>query len=466
MSQINTPFKVSLLAASISLAAFSGTANAAAFGIIEQSVTGLGAAFSTGSTAASDGSTIYYNPAGMSFLKNRNAADFGAHVIDPNAKFNDKGSTTVLGANLNVNNNEGGDAGPVALVPNFYYTRAINDKWTAGVGVNAPFGLTTDYDDGWVGRYHALHSEIVTININPSISYKASNALSLGFGVNVQYIEAKLSNAIDFGTACTLAEIGMVVAGGTCTGLNLSSQADDGEVELKANDISLGYNFGLLWQATPQTRIGAAYRSRIKHKLKGEADFDTPSNAATGNATPLANLTGLVDGDVTSNVTLPDSLSVGLQHQVNNKLAINADVTWTNWSLVEELRIDFKNPAAADGVTTLEFKDSNRYSLGMTYVQDNHWTWRAGVAFDESATRNKELISVRVPDADRTWLTAGFTYKPSKKMSIDFGYAHLFIDDAEINKSTSEAENRSKGNLVGEYDIDVNIISAQARWSF
>jgi len=461
MGRINAPFKVSLLAASVSLATFSSTANAAAFGIIEQSVTGLGAAFSTGSTAAGDGSTIYFNPAGMSFLKNRNAAEFGAHVIDPNAKFNDQGSTSIFSAPLNVNNDEGGDAGPVALVPNFYYTRAIDDKWTAGVGVNAPFGLTTDYDDGWVGRYYALHSEIVTVNINPSISYKASNALSLGFGVNVQYIEAKLSNAIDFGTACTLAEIGMLVTPGTCATAGLSSQANDGEVEFKADDISFGYNFGLLWQATPQTRIGAAYRSRIKHQLKGDADFDTPSEAAG-----LANLRGLVDGDVSANVTLPDSLSVGLQHQVNNKLAINADVTWTNWSLVEELRIDFKNPAASDGVSTLKFKDSNRYSLGMTYVRDDHWTWRAGVAFDESATRNKELISVRVPDADRTWLTAGFTYKPSKKMSIDFGFAHLFIDDAEVNKSTSEAENQANGNLVGEYDIDVNIISAQARWSF
>jgi len=451
MSQINAPFnKVSLLAASLSLAAFSGTANAAAFGIVEQSVTGLGAAFSTGSTAAGDGSTVYYNPAGMSFLKNRNAADFGAHVIDPNAKFKDKGSTHVTTANLNVNNENGGDAGPVALVPNFYYTRAINDQWTAGVGINAPFGLVTDYDDGWVGRYHALHSEIKTININPSVSYKASDTLSWGMGVSAQYIDANISNAVDFGTIFAMA--------------GRTPQGDDGDAIIKGDDWTFGYNFGMLWQATPDTRIGAAYRSRIKHKLKGKADF-RPNTAIAAIIAGGGGGGAFVDSDVTADLTLPDSLSVGFHHQVNNKLTINGDVTWTNWSVVEELRVKFDNAAQPDSVTTLKYEDSNRYSLGMTYNQNEQWTWRAGVAFDESTAPNAELISIRTPDADRTWLTAGFTYKPSKKMSVDFGVAHLFIDDAEVRK-TAAGEDRLKGGLVGEYEIDANIISAQARWSF
>jgi len=450
MSRIHTHFKLSLIAASVSLATLSaGTAHAAAFGIIEQSVTGLGAAFSTGSTAASDGSTIYFNPAGMGFLENRNAADFGAHVIDPNAKFKDEGSTHVTTANLNVNNEDGGDAGPVALVPNFYYTRAINDQWTAGVGINAPFGLVTDYDNGWVGRYHALHSEIKTININPSVSYKASDTLSWGLGVSVQYIDASISNAVDFGTIFAMA--------------GRTPQGDDGEAIIKGDDWSFGYNFGMLWQATPQTRIGAAYRSRIKHKLEGDADFR--SSGAIEAVIAAAGGGAFVDSNVTADLTLPDSLSVGFQHQVNNKLIINGDVTWTNWSVVEELRVKFKNAAQPDSVTTLEYEDSNRYSLGMTYVQDDKWTWRAGVAFDEATTPNAELASIRTPDGDRTWLTAGFTYKPSKKMSLDFGVAHLFIDDVEIRK-TAAGEDRLKGGLVGEYEVDANIISAQARWSF
>jgi len=450
MPRFNTPFKISLFAASVSLAAFSSTANAAGFGIIEQSVTGLGAAFSTGSTAASDGSTIYFNPAGMSFLKNRNAVDFGAHVIDPNAKFKNEGSTVtadVGGGALTGGN--GGDAGPVALVPNFYYTRAINDKWTAGIGINAPFGLVTDYDDGWVGRYHALRSDLKTININPSVSYKANDKLSFGAGINVQYIDAQLTNAVDFGTIFA--------------GAGRTPQQEDGEVIVEGDDWSVGYNLGLLWQATPQTRIGAAYRSRVKHKLKGDADFR--SSAAISAVIAAAGMGAFVDSDVTGDITLPDSLSLGFQHQVNNKLTVNGDITWTNWSLVKEIRFEFENTAQPDGVTTVEYKDSNRYSLGFTYEQDSKWTWRAGVAFDEAVTPNDELTSIRTPDADRTWVTAGFTYKRSNNLSIDFGFAHLFIDDAKVRK-TAVGEDRTKGGLVGEYEIDANILSAQARWSF
>lgn len=465
MIRTNTPFSIGLLATSISFALFTGNAHAAAFGLVEQSITGLGSAFSSGSTAASDGSTIYFNPAGMSFLKNRTAVTFGANIIDPNAQFNDKGSTiaTALGgASLNVNNEEGGDAGPIAVAPNFYYTRAINDTWTAGVGINAPFGLVSDYDKGWVGRYYALRSDIKTVNINPSIAYKASNTLSLGFGINIQYIDASLSNAIDFGSICAATQ-----TAGTCTALRLSPQADDGKVKIAGDDWSLGFNLGLLWQASPATRIGLAYRSKVKHKVKGDADFDVPNNPATGNATALATGAGLVDGGVKANVDLPDNFSIGIQHQVNPKLAINADITWTNWSTLKELRFDFDNTAAADGVTTLEWEDSNRYSLGFTYQQNAHWTWRGGVAFDQSATPNSTLISPRVPDADRTWLTMGLTYKPSQKMSVDFGFAHLFIEDAEVNKVAAVgSENFLRGNLVGNYDIDVNIISAQARWRF
>ena len=219
----------------------------------------------------------------------------------------------------------------------------------------------------------------------------------------------------------------------------------------------------MLWQATPETRIGVAYRSRVKQTLKGKADFR--SSAAIAGVIAAAGNGAFVDSDVTADITLPDSLSVGLQHAVNNKLTINADITWTNWSLVDELRVEFDNAAQPDAVTTLKYEDSNRYSLGMTYVQDSKWTWRAGVAFDESTAPNAELLSVRTPDADRTWLTAGFTYTPSKKMSVDFGFAHLFVDDAKVRK-TATGDDASKGALTGEYEIDVNILSAQMRWSF
>lgn len=463
MNQVHTQFKISLIATSISLVTFSSTSHATGFGLIEQSVTGLSAAFSTGTTSADDGSTIYFNPAGMSFLKNRTASTFGAHIIAPSSEFKDEDSTVsslLGGANLNVNNENGGNAGSITLVPNFYYTRAIDNQWTAGIGITVPFGSTTSYNDGWVGRYYALRSELKTIDINPSFAYKANKTLSFGFGVSAQYIYAASSNAVDFGSIC-FAQLGA----GTCTGANLTPQADDGEAEVTGDNWGIGFNLGLMWQATPETRIGVAYRSKIKHSLEGEVDFDIPNNTT---ALALATGAGLVDGGVQADTSMPDSFSVGFQYQASNNIAFNGDLTWTNWSELQELRFDFDNVNAADNVTTLEWENSLRYSLGMTYKKNSKWTWRTGIAFDETATPNDELISPRSPDEDRTWITAGFSYKPSSTMSIDFGYAHLFVGDAVVNKQAGPggSENFFKGNLVGEYEIDVHIISAQARWNF
>lgn len=432
-------------------------AHAAGFGIIEQSVTGLGNAFAGGSSSATDASTIYFNPAGMSYLSGPQA-NFGAHIIDPNAKFTDQGSTHITTVALDVNNEDGGDAGPLALVPNFYYSRPINQIWTFGFGINAPFGLTTEYNDGWVGRYHALTSELKTVNINPSLAYKLSDQLSFGFGVNAQYIEAKLTNAVDYGGICA------IVSPGACGALNLASQADDGEAEVKGDDWSWGYNIGLMWQSTPQTRIGVAYRSRIEHMLEGDGSFKIPSNPATGNASALAAGLGHTNTNVTAEVTLPESLSVGFNHEIDSQWTVNGDITRTNWSVLEELRIKFAS-GAADTVITTKWQDSNRYSLGLTYAPNKQWVWRGGLAFDESANRNSANQTPRVPDQDRTWLSLGSTYKSSDKFSIDAGYAHLFIKDAEVNKSLADAENRFRGALVGKYAVDANIFSVQARWA-
>lgn len=435
-----------------------GNAHAAGFGVIEQSVTGLGNAFAGGSSSATDASTIFYNPAGMSYLTGRQA-NLGVQIIDPTVKFTDQGSTHLTTVPLDVNNELGGDAGPVALVPNFYYSRPINQQWNFGLGINAPFGLTTDYNDGWVGRYHALTSELKTVNINPSLAYKLNDQLSLGFGVNAQYIQAKLTNAVDYGGIC----IQSFTA--TCAARNLASQADDGEAEVKGDDWSWGYNLGLMWQSTPQTRIGIAYRSRIEHMLKGDGKFKIPSDPATGNASAIAAALGHIDTNVTAEVILPESLSVGFNHEIGTQWTVNGDFTWTNWSVFNELRIKFAS-GAADSVTTTKWKDSNRYSLGLSYAANKQWVWRGGLAFDESANRNSANLTPRVPDQDRTWLSLGSTYKSSDKLSFDVGYAHLFIRDAEVNKSLADTENSFRGALVGKYAADVNIVSAQARRAF
>lgn len=439
----------------------SAPAHAAFFQLAENNASGLGNAYAGGAAIADDASTVWYNPAGMTRLSGQQFVAAG-HFIQPSTEF-DKDSANVHAAAGGgaINGGEGGDAGESAIVPNLYYTRQFSSQLFFGLGINAPFGLATDYEDDWVGRYHALRSEITSVNINPAVAFKVNEAVSLGAGVSVQYIEANLTQAVDFGTACLLAQALGQVAAGTCTALSLQPQQDDGHADITADDTSLGYNLGVLWNITDATRLGLAYRSQIKHEVKGDADFDTPNAGAA----TFASGAGLVDTDASANVTLPATLSLSVFHQINPQWAVMGDVTQTRWSSLPELRIEFGS-SASDSVVTLDLENAYRYAVGATFAPGGAWTYRAGVARDETPTPNASVRTARLPDADRTWIALGAGFQPSPSLVFDFGFVHIKADDAEIDKSLSDAENAARGSLVGTYEASVNILSAQANWKF
>jgi len=442
------------LVAAISLAA-SGQSMAAGFQLIEQSVSGMGTAYAGGSAQAQDASTVYFNPAGMTKIK---GSEFvaAAHIIVPQAEFTDGGSSISAAAGGgSLGTNTGGNAGVPGAAPNMYLTHQYNDKLTVGLGINAPFGMATEYDSSWIGRYHAVKSEIMTININPSVAFKVSDKLSIGLGLNAQYIDATLSNAIDFATLDNIPAAGgaAIIAGAPGT--------VDGFVTLAGDDWGFGYNLGFLFDASDNTRIGLHYRSKIKYKLTGNADFTVPAAAAAYTGGGL-----FTDTTLSSNVELPATLSMSLFHQVNPEWAVMADISRTYWHSVQELRFDFDS-VQPDGVTTLKWKDSNRYSIGATYSPAGKMTYRVGVAFDETPIPSSTYRTPRVPGEDRTWLAFGMGYKKSDNLSFEFGYAHLFVKDPTLNKTdTLGGEDTVRGNLIGSYDSSVDILSAQMNYRF
>ncbi len=435
----------------------SGNAMGAGFAIVEQSVSGLGNAYAGGAASAEDATTIFYNPAGISRLQEPELI-VGTHIIMPSARFKNEGSTHVLQSITGVALT-GGDSGNGAItvyVPNFYYARHLTKSLSVGLGINSPFGLETEYSEEWVGRYHAIKSELTTININPTIAYIINENLSIGIGLNFQYLKAKLSNAIDFGT---IDAAGGLAAFGLAAGaLGLIPQQSDGYVTLKGDSWGIGYNLGILYEFNAETRLGIAYRSRVKHKVKGDADF---SNVPSGlDPYPI-----FKDTNAESYITLPDSLSVGLYHLLTSQLAVMADITWTNWSVFDELRFKFDNTYQADGVTTTKWKDSYRYSLGLTYMPSKQLALRTGIAYDESPIRDAKYRTPRIPDEDRLWVAFGVGYRFSKHIGIDIGYAHLFVKDPVIKK-TPTGEDKLRGGLRGSYEANVNILNAQLSWRF
>ncbi|MBP6354738.1 MAG: outer membrane protein transport protein [Nitrosomonas sp.] len=436
---------------SIFLLLFPTQMMAAGIAVMEQSVKELGQAFSGAPTNIEDGSMVYFNPGAMSQVRGR-LLSLSGYVIVPSATFQDHSSqlSPALGGAALRGNNGGESAGPI-LIPNIYYVHELTRRIAVGFGFNVPFGTHNSYHADWKGRYQAIDSEIMTLNFNPSMSFKVNEQFSLGAGFNVQYLQSKLTNAIDLGTICLQA-----LGPAPCTSQGLLPQTADGHVSLKGDSVGFGYNFGAFYAPTQDTRLGVSYRSRVVHDVQGDANFSLPSHAQA-----LTRGGAFVDTHSRTSVTLPDNVLFGFSHRISPRWGISADALWTHWSLVRELRTDFSS-AQRDDVLDLKWQDTWRYAFGVNYSSEsNRWTLRSGFAYDQTPIPNAQLRSPRIPDTSRYWLTAGLTYALLKNMHIHAAYAHLFMDDPSINRQGATSD-----ILIGQYSEQINLGGLQLDWRF
>lgn len=422
------------------LATSGALANASGFQLFEQSVSGLGNAFAGNAAVAEDATTIFFNPAGLTRIPGTQTIA-GVHLIAPKTEFENKGSTAAV-TNFQGNNvllgTDGGNAGVTGVVPNFYAAHQLTDKLHIGLGVNVPFGLKTSYSSNWVGRYHGINSELKTINFNPSLAYKINKMFSVGLGVNAQYAEADLSNAIDFGQAA-----------GPGTGQGL-----DGRQQLTGDDWGWGYNLGVMMQLTSATRIGLAYRSHIDFDIEGDVRFSVPP--------PARGLFPFSTENASAKLDLPETISLSAYHDATSKLALLGDVSWTRWDRFDELVVKFENQALPTSVQSFDWDNTFRYSLGANYKAHKDWMLRTGAAYDFAPIPSAKKRDVRVPDSDRIWLAFGISHTPNSSFKFDFSYTHIWVRDASINRNDGNGH-----TLVGNYNnSSVDIFSGQMVWSF
>jgi long-chain fatty acid transport protein len=417
----------------------------------------MGNAFAGGSAIAEDASTIYFNPAGMMRLDPGNQIIAGLHIVNTKADYTDNGSTawdtTDLATHPVFGGNPNAEAGVTAFVPNFYWATDVEEGIKFGIGVNSPFGLSTEYDEDWVGRYHAIESSVMTVNVNPAFAFNVTDKLDAGFGLNIQYVDARLTNDIAYD----------VLAG---TGLDAAY--GDGRVEVEGDGVGFGFNFGFLYEMDDGTRLGLAYRSKIDHKVDGTVNY-SPSSLGSGPAlaplpvgTPIFN-----DGEARASLSLPETVSASFYRDIGTKWAIMGDWTWTRWSRFKELTYEFPGNIPGSSTTEENWGDSSRFALGANYRINPAWLLRVGAAYDNTPIPDEYYRTARIPGNDRTWATIGFNWQMTKSMALDVGYAHLFVDDTEIeNAESSPSSDLAAATLIGTYEASVDILSAQLVWDF
>jgi long-chain fatty acid transport protein len=431
------------VACALALTGMASTVHAAGFALIEQSASMMGNAFAGGAASPYDASTIYFNPAGMMHLEKGDQIVAGLHIVRPTADFTDEGSIDWTGANEFVADyglNGTSSGGVTGYVPNFYWATDINDgNAKFGLGINAPFGLSTKYDEDWSGKYHAIESELLTVNINPSVAFNLTDKLSAGVGVNIQYVDARLTNDLNY------AAVFNPVA--------LPTTALDGRVEVKGDGVGFGFNLGLLYQMERGTKLGISYRSKIDHRVDGTVSY---SNTAAYDP-------AFQSGDAKAAITLPEMVSTSFYHDINDKWAVMGDWTWTRWSRFSELTYEFPGGIPGSSTTEEKWKDSNRFALGANYRINPAWLLRVGAAYDNTPIPSDELRTARIPGNDRKWASIGFNWQASKTVGVDVGYSHLFVDDTKINNTESAPKDAT---LIGTYEASVDILSAQVVWDF
>lgn len=430
-------------------------ADASGFQIRENSVKNMGRANAGTAVAWGDASVVLNNPAAMVNLdKTTLQADIA--VIDLTADFNG-GGTTAVGTPLS--GGDGGDPGKATPVPAMAVAIPLGgslEGMVVGASVSAPFGLKTEYDSDWVGRYSAIKSDVKTIDFTLSAAYAFNDRFSLGVGLIYQHADVTLSNAIDFGSA---------LCAGSGNVLNCFNpaypfrpQANDGLVEVKGDDNDWGYVIGAQYRVSDSFVLGYAHRSEIHHTLKGTADFTKPASVeATFGA---LNVHAYDDGPIWANLDTPSTDTLSARWDISDKFRLMGEIQWTGWNSLEQVAVYRDGGAPLGPPEAFNWKNTQFYSVGGEWDLSEAFTLRAGVGYDETPT-NDAARTPRLPDNDRMIYSLGMTWKASEAFSVDAAYMRVQIKSPSINTVSS-----SSSHLVGDFSGHADLLGLSAQYRF
>ena len=446
-------FRATALALAVLGTLAAGQASASGFQLREQSVKNLGKS-NAGSIVGKDASNVSLNPAAMTNL-DKNTLQADVTVIDLSADFT--GGGRVLGSPAApLTGGNGGDPGDPTVVPNMaavFPLKGALEGMTVGVSVGAPFGLKTEYENGWVGRYRALTSDVKVVDLTLSAAFKATDGVSVGFGLIYERADVTLSKAIDFGTA-------ICASSNPANCFNpvypFKPQQMDGAFEVKGDGTSIGYVIGGQIAPNDKLTIGFSHRSEIKHDLEGTLDFQNVPAL-------LANDPRFQDGDGVARLVTPSITTLSIKYGFTDQFRVLADYQSTNWSSLRDVTIK-RNSGTVVGSEPFHWEDTNFVSIGAEFDISDAFTIRGGVAQDESPT-NDTHRTPRLPDNDRMLYSIGASWNLSESLSIDAAFQRITIDSPTINLPVDAAAGNTS-TLVGSFSGHANLYGVSMQYRF
>lgn len=417
----------SILATAISLVALN--AHSASFQLNETSASGLGRAFAGDAVIADDAAVLARNPAAMA-LFDKSTFSLVATYVDPGVDIKGVDAPDMLGADFDVSKLDQNGVVPSAIIPAMYFINPINEKFAYGVGINANFGLKSEYNNDYAAGTIGGKTDLKTINANVSGSYRVNDNISIGLGLNVVYGEAELIRH-----AGSVLEDGVSIPG---VGVVVPPVPTTAEViNMSGDDFGYGWNIGVVYEINENHRFAATYRSKVE--LAFEGDY-----TGLGSPTELGSLT----------IDMPAGAEVSAFHQFTPQWAVHYSIMYTQWSSFEKLEAYVGDEVVFEKQEN--FEDTYRFALGATYDVNQSLKLRVGIAYDQSASV-EDYRSISIPDSDRLWYSAGATYKLSDNESIDFGISYINGDSVVVTEEDA---------LLGQLPATLDPLVADKNWSF
>lgn len=411
---------------------------ASAFQLMEQNTTHLGSAYSGAGVGMSNVSSAYYNPATLKQVEEKEVVQ---SLILVNGVVEATATSSLSNTGTAVSGRTEDNPGGLAGVPAMHYGARIDDDLVFGLTISPPYGTKTEYRKDSSFRYAASKSDLKVFNIGSALAYQYSPKWTWALGFDAAYVQAQLNARIGTGAV-----------------------SGDGFQKNFAQDWGYGWHAGVLYEHDDDTRAGLSYRSKMHFVARGE------SKSLVGGLSQLQ--------DVSSAVTLPESVIASVYHRFLDDWAAMIDYQWVRWQRIDKLELEYESLHLAGGAerrtvtiteVPLHFRNTSRWSLGFEHYYDKDWTFRVGGAWDPSPTQD-EYRTARIPDADRVWVAAGATYQWSDDLKVDLGYAHLFFDDVTVNDSgpvsTASGLNVTSVNLQANFHTHADLLGIQISYKF
>jgi long-chain fatty acid transport protein len=377
---------------------------------------------------AQDASTVFTNPAGMSRLDKSQVLG-GVQGLYGNYKFSPNANTTTTGG-------DGGNA--VGFIPggSFFIVQKLDKDLALGFGALSYFGLSSSYDDNWVGRYYSQKGTLLGMTLTPAVSYRVANWLSIGAGLNMMYGYLDSQVAVN----------------------NAGESRPDGQLKYNDNKWGFGGNFGLLVEPQPETRLGLTYLTPVNLNFSA-----VPSFSGLG---PLLETVlrrrGLTDRNMDLGITVPQMVMFSFFQELNPKWSLMGNVGWQNWSQFGKVDVQINSNNPSSLTVNNNYNDTWHGALGVQYRHNPTWTFTGGLAYDSSAVDNDKR-SVTIPMGEAWRFALGAQYAFSTNLLLGASYEFLWNGNMSVNQSRSSMA----GTVSGDYNsANVSILALNLTWKY